>query len=77
MIKYRVWYMPKGLNKVGTPMWAVAADHGDGKKRRPFIYARTCGAALDKLRQRHENRERNKAKKRRPPMRRSTPCLHR
>lgn len=71
--RYRVWFLPKGLNKI-DPLWAVAADHGPGKRRTPFIYAKTCADAMDKLRQRHENRERNKAKKRRPPMRRSNPC---
>ena len=68
--KYRVWFIPKGLNKVGTPLWAVATDHGDGKKRTPFIYARTCGAALDKLRERYERRQINQKKRRKPPMRR-------
>lgn len=44
--RYRVWKVAHGP----TPhLWGVAADHGDGKKRRPFIYARTCEAAMNRL----------------------------
>lgn len=49
-------------------IWAVAADHRDGKKRTPFIYAGSAARAMDKLRERHERHLRKKLKQRRDPM---------
>lgn len=46
MTRYRIWQIAHGPTK-GT--WAVAADHRDGKKRTPFIYARSCAKAMDRL----------------------------
>ena len=68
MNKYRIWLVRFGPQK--SRVWAVAADHGDGKKRQPFIYARSAAAALDKLAYRIERREKLQEKRRKPPMRR-------
>ena len=66
-VKYRIWLVRYGPQK--SRLWAVAANHGDGKKRTPFIYARSAAAAMDKLRQRLERRSANLKKRRKPPMR--------
>lgn len=44
--RYRVWQIAQGPTK---GMWAVAGYHNDGKRRTPFIYARSCANAMDRL----------------------------
>lgn len=62
--RYRIWYCPERM------LWAVSPDHKDGKTRRhPFIYARTCHGAFNRLKKRqeywrvhHAEREKNREK---------------
>lgn len=65
MRRYRVWMIQQGPTK-GT--WAVAADHRDGKKRKPFIYARSLENALARLRERHRRFILKQEKRRKPPV---------
>ena len=53
--RYRVWKVVHGSP---PHLWGVAADHRDGKKRRPFIYARSCEAAMNRLAARIERNKR-------------------
>ena len=52
--RYRVWLYRRLSD---GELWAVASCHGDGVKRTPFIIAKSCGEAFDRLRKRRAKLE--------------------